>query len=780
MNRPAEAFGEFGELPVEMIQAQRWLVWKAIPQPEGKKPRKVPFYPDGTERRGTLDSPEDQSRFGTFTDACKALANGAYTGLGFALGPDGTGAHWQGVDLDDVKARPGLVTLMEIAPGYVERSPSGNGFHSIGYGQPFASLGSNATGIEAYAGGRYFTVTGDAIGGRIEDLSRFVVETLRPVHKPRVEPQNETPHTAGPEPDDLIRDLRSALWHLDADDYASWISTGLALKTLGAQGRALWLEWSSTSPKFDAADAARRWGGFEPNATDYRAIFAEAQRSGWANPKKRDRSEVTPRGEAKAANDAKAKPETLAAGALIYKDDKGTTRRIIDSQAADVVAAAMRERLAWDPNAQAWFVWSRDHWEPQTSASRADRMLSRAVRAGTHPIGYRVSYLNGVIQVIQREGKLDPPEWPQNVIPFSNGLLDLDTLKLSEARPGYALDWSLPHHYDPKATCPTILAWLLDAVEGDAETVELLRAFMAALLRRLPIQKFLHLKGPGGSGKSTLQELMIELVGILNTAISTLANLEENRFETAKLFGKRLCMVNEAGKYGGSVNMFKAATGGDHLPLERKHQQQEGSFKFDGLCVIASNDDLRTTDVTSALERRRLTVTFPKRVTIEERERWDARGGAKAVLHHEIPGLINWLMDLSPEQIRAKVARPGDRVAADNLRSLKASNPVAAWMDSCCVFDPSDDPANWGQVGTRKEYRIEGAPRFEKADAWLYPNYLTFMEEQNLKFPVSLNVFKKTVIDLALMMGHQVRDVDKHPISRGSAIAGIRIRRLGE
>jgi hypothetical protein len=94
------------------------------------------------------------------------------------------------------------------------------------------------------------------------------------------------------------------LRHLDADDRAVWIATGLALKTLGARGRALWLEWSSTSTKFDADDAAARWEGFKPTSTDYRAIFAEAQRCGWSNPKKRDRD----RG-ANPANDAEPEPE---------------------------------------------------------------------------------------------------------------------------------------------------------------------------------------------------------------------------------------------------------------------------------------------------------------------------------------------------------------------------------------------------------------------------------------------------------------------------------------
>lgn len=145
-----------------MRAAARWLIYQHVPQP-GKKARKVPHYADGAPRQGTLDTPADTARLVSYDCAVAALqGRGQEWGLGFALGPDGTGNYWQGVDLDDVEAN-GLIDLANALPGYVEYSPSGLGAHAIGYGARFDSLGHNGTGIEAYCEGRFFTFTGNMI-----------------------------------------------------------------------------------------------------------------------------------------------------------------------------------------------------------------------------------------------------------------------------------------------------------------------------------------------------------------------------------------------------------------------------------------------------------------------------------------------------------------------------------------------------------------------------------------------------------------------------------------
>ena len=153
-------------IPGAMQDAKRWLLHK----------KKQPFCTDGRPRHGTLDSAEDTERLGTFEAALLALQRGGYDGLGFALG-DG----WQGIDLDKVE-KNGLKGLADELPGYVERSPSGNGWHAIGNGRGFDTLASNHSGIEAYSGKRYFTVTGDQGRGEIRCIAGFIEQRLAPIH----------------------------------------------------------------------------------------------------------------------------------------------------------------------------------------------------------------------------------------------------------------------------------------------------------------------------------------------------------------------------------------------------------------------------------------------------------------------------------------------------------------------------------------------------------------------------------------------------------------------
>ncbi|MGV8955310.1 MAG: AAA family ATPase [Cypionkella sp.] len=116
--------------------------------------------------------------------------------------------------------------------------------------------------------------------------------TITAVGKPNATPVLDAPTasqgaawdvSATPE---LCSDLRSALCALRADDRALWVRMGQALHELGDAGRALWLEWSYQSDKFDAHDAATTWDTFKPNSIHFQSVFHEATLAGWANPAK--------------------------------------------------------------------------------------------------------------------------------------------------------------------------------------------------------------------------------------------------------------------------------------------------------------------------------------------------------------------------------------------------------------------------------------------------------------------------------------------------------------
>lgn len=279
-------------LPAAMKKAKRWLVYKEEANPDPtKKPRKIPYYPNGKRRNGALDTPRDVALLGTFEQAVAALATGKYTGLGFALGEDGTGNHWQGIDLDHLSEHPENHCLRDdlIGMTYCETSPNGDGIHAIGYGRHFDCMGSTADGLEAYSSGRFFTVTGNSLNALPPcELHGFVEKVLRPRRKQKSKPQADDStidfarEVVTPE---QVTELRSALLSMRADDRELWVKIGHALKPLGEDGRGLFLEWSATSEKFDPADDARTWDSFKPTKTGYQAVFKIAQELGWVNPR---------------------------------------------------------------------------------------------------------------------------------------------------------------------------------------------------------------------------------------------------------------------------------------------------------------------------------------------------------------------------------------------------------------------------------------------------------------------------------------------------------------
>ena len=55
--------------------------------------------------------------------------------------------------------------------------------------------------------------------------------------------------------------------------------------------------------------------------------------------------------------------------------------------------------------------------------------------------------------------------------------------------------------------------------------------------------------------------LATALVGRHNAVSTTLKEMENNRFETARYYGARLVQITDSDKYGGSLDTLKALTG---------------------------------------------------------------------------------------------------------------------------------------------------------------------------------------------------------------------------
>jgi hypothetical protein len=268
--------------------------------------------------------------------------------------------------------------------------------------------------------------------------------------------------------------------------------------------------------------------------------------------------------------------------------------------------------------------------------------------------------------------------------------------------------------------------------------------------------------------------LCAALVGAASVASSDLRALEQNRFETAALYGKRLVLITDSDKYGGSINVLKALTGEDPLRLERKHVQQSGTFVFEGLVMLASNEPLQTTDLTSGLERRRMTVTFGRVATEAEKQAWRDLGGEASVLHRELPGVVNWALALSPAEVSRLITHPPARTQADNMSAMAAGNPVAGWLMDCVA----PMAGSWVQIGVKVELRSrdDGLIYYEDADSRLYPNYLTWCRRTGRE-PLALRRFKHVMMDMLRTLGADALESRR---GAGQGIQGLRLLGAGE
>lgn len=119
-------------------------------------------------------------------------------------------------------------------------------------------------------------------------------------------------------PQEQALEIAQALEVIPNDDRGTWIRMGMALKSTmaGEQAYALWVEWSQSSPKFDAKDQRYQWDRLHSLRMDGTEItlgtlFHEAKEHGWVSV----RYDIpSPAAEANSASELPAAQDQNAAG----------------------------------------------------------------------------------------------------------------------------------------------------------------------------------------------------------------------------------------------------------------------------------------------------------------------------------------------------------------------------------------------------------------------------------------------------------------------------------
>ena len=393
-------------------------------------------------------------------------------------------------------------------------------------------------------------------------------------------------------------------------------------------------------------------------------------------------------------------------------------------------------------------TWRREEFKHEYRHFVQDLFLRENIPT---PGGFTSHLLSDVVTLTQ--AYITHTYWDddEDQLAFRNGVLEISTGDFLEHNLEHYLTWGLDFDYDPNADPGPIIQWLTRTQYGDDSRVQVLRAWLKACLvgQGHELQRFLEVIGPGGRGKSTFANLCCALVGNGNYASSTLNQLEQSRFEIASTKGKRLTLINDSERYGGSAQIFKALTGGDNLRFEEKNKNVGEPFVYTGMVMVCANEPIQTTDNTSGLTRRRLTIEFNRPLYEKNSEAKEMikldNGIVKGLWKNYLPGLVNWVLEMKTEEMREYLLDTYEKVKSlKKVRNeiLLNSNNLVEWLQSEVVYDIN----SVSSVGKKIPAAKDSKERYCNSSYHLYASYCSFCEDTGSK-PVGQKRFIALLLD---------------------------------
>ena len=606
-----------------------------------------------------------------------------------------------------------------------------------------------------------------------------------------------------------------------ADDYEEWLAVGMSLHQIDESLLEAWVEWSAQSDHFEDGACEQKWNTFErlpggPNpegARGLKTLRAKAKEDGYIDMG----GFLVPNIEAINKRIKETQDEDYPAighEAMFFElmgegdeeDDEvdlddllteirgsrsarapvlGSKQKGLKNPPASVIAEDLSGFLLinwrYDPRSDSFLKYNKSNgiWGKEDYPRDFWQTVQSKIAHLQLPSGHSAHLINDVVTLLQHH--LTECRWDENSenLAFRNGVFNLDTGEFIEHSPEHWITWGLDIDYDPSTDPGPITEWLYRTQYGDEARVNVLRAWLRACLvgRGNEIQRFLEIIGPGGRGKSTFANLCCALVGYGNYASTNLNQLEQSRFELASIKGKRLTLINDSERYGGSAQNFKALTGGDSLRYEEKLKPIGEPFVYTGMVMVVANEPIQTTDNTSGLSRRRLTVEFNRKLYDRSSEAKDMikleNGYVSGVWKDYLSGLVNWVLEMDDQSMRQYLLDTNEMVPA--LRRVRNnillnSNNLIEWLQSEVV-----SAEHTSAVGKKvPNGNKENNERYVNSNYHLYPSYCEYCDATGSK-PVGQKRFINLLLDCCK---NQLELTDVRTFTKGGKpfIKGLAIR----
>lgn len=401
-----------------------------------------------------------------------------------------------------------------------------------------------------------------------------------------------------------------------------------------------------------------------------------------------------------------------------------------------------------DPLTGLTYRWNGKFWEQydlQHIRSKALRMLGEE---GTSSKAADIAGMVRDLSVLPVGRKMNDLA---DFVCLQNGMFNLQTGELLAHSKDYYSTHCLGVSFDPAniQACERFKKFLSDSVQDEASIRELQKFFGYCLIRETRYEKMLLLYGPGGDGKSTLMNVLRQLVGEENCSHIPMGRLDD-QFYLSRLVDKLLNMSTEVESKAMQSQEIKAIVSGDPIAASFKNQTP---FDFVPVCklVYSTNKLPRMLDNSDGF--------FRKVMIIEMKAQFVKAGKADIFLYDdllkELPGIFAWSLQGLIE-LRQKGFNPSQAMEQSLHDYKRLNNNVLYYIESHVQEDSTSKTA--------------------KEDVWI--DYNRRCKAANLS-PVGKANFQKEFLRLLSDLSIPIRDgkvkdpLDEH--RRKNAYDGLKL-----
>lgn len=582
----------FENIPESLKALDQWVCW-------GKpgKPPKVPYNPV-TGYPAKAGQPETWTSFNKAVEAVKA---GEYKGVGFEFNNNGI----VGIDLDTVRdpqtgyIDPTAVEIITDLDSYTEISASGYGFHilvqadlkldkhktrlpdnKIKRYEVDPKIGENRRKrpeIEVYNEYRYFAFTGDRYG------ENKTVEERNAITKATVDyyfrPQDTTEYT------DIQRNTTVGAMDTAGIPMVSTTAPADQLKIGLEKDSKLKALWNGDRPNGnESADdqglmnKLAYWCSCNPAAM--REAFLNSPHTSSKDPehqKKLNRKDYLKRTIETAIKSCKS---TAAEDHNNYQMDQ--VRKDFSNIGLEHIPEFFEGRKFLHNVMGDYLMEKYGVCKINGSIHIYDNGIYRQGEEALH--GYMLQLIPTLTDARRKEVykyikvNLKTPVKqvsPPHLIPFATKIYDLQNDRFLDYGPEYVFLNRFPYDYKPEApVCETVTGVISRIAGGDQEIIDLLYEAMGNCFYLLNSYRgAIMLYDPNGNnGKSTLLNLISQLVGMENASFLSLQDTAE-RFKLIGLYGKAVNIGDDiSSNYIPDTERFKMLVTGGTVSAEHKGQ----------------------------------------------------------------------------------------------------------------------------------------------------------------------------------------------------------------